>query len=139
MPKTAPPRTITRRNFLDRSQRLLAAGFAAPYFVPSTVLAAPGRVGANDRVQVGYIAFGRRAAQLSLTNDAVRVAVADCNRNRAESQPQREMAARPTRTTASCWTGRISMPSSWPRPIIGTRCTAFTPARRAKMSTARSR
>ena len=44
-------------------------------------------------MQVGYIAFGRRAAQLGLTQDAVRVAVADCNRDRAESTAARDGCA----------------------------------------------
>ncbi len=91
--KRAKPREITRRQFLDRSKSLLAAGAVAPYFVPASVLAAPGRVGANDRVQVGYLAFGRRAAQLTLTKDAVRVAVADCNLKRAEATAAKDGCA----------------------------------------------
>jgi len=45
---------------LSRRKFLAAAGAAvsAPYFVPAHVLAAPGRVGANDRIVMGHIGVG---------------------------------------------------------------------------------
>ncbi len=56
-------RPIARRDFLSKS----AAALALPYFVPSSVLAAPGRPGANDRVQVGIIGTGFRARDVAKT------------------------------------------------------------------------
>jgi predicted dehydrogenase len=53
----AQPRK-TRRDFLSTTLRSGIAAMAAPYIVPSSVF------GANDRVGVGYIGFGRRAKQL---------------------------------------------------------------------------
>ncbi len=44
----------TRRGFLKAA----VAAAAAPYFVPARVLAAPGRRGANDRINVGFIGVG---------------------------------------------------------------------------------
>ena len=43
----------------------MAAGTAAgPYVIPSGVLAAPGKAGANDRIGLAYIGTGRRAHQM---------------------------------------------------------------------------
>ena len=69
---------MKRRDFLKYS----ASAFALPYFVPSRVLAAPGRKGANDKIRVGFIGTGGRARQL-MTGEwpgeqAEIVAVADC-------------------------------------------------------------
>lgn len=56
-----------------------------PWFVPSGVLAADDRPGANDRIGVGYIGVGRRGLQLmGLPKEGRIVAVADINRTRAE-------------------------------------------------------
>ncbi|OHB80318.1 MAG: hypothetical protein A2W31_05390 [Planctomycetes bacterium RBG_16_64_10] len=75
-----------RRRFLSHTGRLLVAGAAAPWWLPSRVLAAAGRVGANDRVGVGYIGVGRRANQLmDLPQDAQIVAVSDVHRARADA------------------------------------------------------
>lgn len=93
MAHTTSLRQLSRRQFLKASRSVLAAGAVAPYFVSSRVLAAADRPGANDRVQVGYIGYGRRAEQLTLTKDAVRVAVADCNRARAEAAAARDRCA----------------------------------------------
>ena len=54
---------IDRRDFLGKS----VAALTLPYFVPSSVLAAPGRPGANDRVQVGIIGTGHRAKDIAKT------------------------------------------------------------------------
>lgn len=46
--------TIKRREFLGTA----GAALAAPYFVPRSVLASPGRPGANDRLTIGHIGVG---------------------------------------------------------------------------------
>ena len=46
--------TIKRREFLGAA----GAALAAPYFVPNSALAAPGRLGANDRITIGHIGVG---------------------------------------------------------------------------------
>ena len=51
---------MKRRDFLRRSAAATAA-IALPTFVPSGVFAAAGRLGANDRIQVGFIGVGGRA------------------------------------------------------------------------------
>jgi len=58
-----------------------------PYFIPSGVLAAEGRPGANERVTVGAIGVGNRASLLldQLPQDGQIVALADCNQPRAEA------------------------------------------------------
>ena len=51
---------MKERTKLSRRTFLAAAGAAVggPYFVPSHVFAAPGRVGANDRIVTGHIGVG---------------------------------------------------------------------------------
>ncbi|OHB70942.1 MAG: hypothetical protein A2V70_19625 [Planctomycetes bacterium RBG_13_63_9] len=84
-------RGLNRRRFLRRSAALASAGAALPYFIPSGVLAASipggaGEPGPNDRVGVGYIAAGRRAADLmNLPKEGRMVAVSDINVKRAEA------------------------------------------------------
>ncbi len=72
---------ISRRRFLSRSA---ATGIALPYLVPSGVLAAPGRPGANDRVVIGFIGTGGRARQLMdhVPAGGRIVAICDCNQQR---------------------------------------------------------
>ena len=77
------PRT-NRRDFLKAGSLL-----ALPYFVPSTVLGAPGKPGANDKVQIGVIGLGGRATDLVKNavlpvSDAWVVAVCDCLKSRCE-------------------------------------------------------
>ena len=84
--KAAKRPGASRRVFLQRSS-LLLAGAALPQILPSGVLAAPGRSGANDRIGIGFIGIGRQASAL-LQNllklpEARFVAVADVNLNRA--------------------------------------------------------
>lgn len=80
----------SRRQFLRRAGAAVGTGFALPYFVPAKVLAAPGRVGANDRIGVGYIGVGRRGNQLmDLPKEGRIVAVADCNLPRAQAVADR--------------------------------------------------
>ena len=84
------PTRVTRRRFLKRSLTAASAVAAAPYLVPSGVLAAAGRPGANDRIGVGYIGVGRRARQLmSLPPEGQIVAAADVYLKRAEEIAQK--------------------------------------------------
>jgi predicted dehydrogenase len=55
--------SLSRRELLRRASHL-AGGVTLPYLLPSGVLAAPGRAGANDRIGLGVIGPGRRAQQL---------------------------------------------------------------------------
>jgi hypothetical protein len=70
----------TRRNFLKFAS--LAAA-ATPWLVPSTVLGAPGKPGANDRIYVGLIGAGNRPKDLLKESpaDLKLVALADCDLN----------------------------------------------------------
>lgn len=75
---------IPRRRFLARSLAA-TAGVAAPYVIPASVLAGPGRAGANDRLNLAWIGVGRRAHQMladlrsapSIPGEARVVAVSD--------------------------------------------------------------
>ncbi|NOZ41266.1 MAG: Gfo/Idh/MocA family oxidoreductase [Planctomycetes bacterium] len=73
-----------RRDFLKQGSSLAAVGISVPYFVPSTALAAPGRSGANDRINIGVIGTGSRARMLmNQTPDPGRiVAICDCYHQR---------------------------------------------------------
>jgi hypothetical protein len=77
---------INRRTFLQQSAS--ASAISLPYFIPSGVLARPGRPGANERVQVGIIGLGGRArdiAKTCLDVPALRiVSVCDCFLPRCE-------------------------------------------------------
>ncbi|MBN2475494.1 MAG: Gfo/Idh/MocA family oxidoreductase [Pirellulales bacterium] len=82
----ASPIRVSRRRFLQRSAALASAGAAAPFFIPSGVLAAADQPGANDRIGVGYIGTGRRSAQLrNIPKEGRIVAAADVYRTRAEA------------------------------------------------------
>ena len=79
-----PDDRFSRRRFLRRAGAAAAA--AAPCFLPSGVLAAPGTPGANDRIGVGYIGVGRRGNQLmGLPPEGQIVAAADFDMRRAEA------------------------------------------------------
>ena len=84
---------VSRRRFLARTS-LAAAGAAFPAIVPSHVLAAPGRPGANDRIQVGVIGVGGRANLLidQLPKPGQIVALADCCLSRCEEAVGRRNA-----------------------------------------------
>lgn len=88
-----PSANLSRRQFLHGGTALATAGTALPYLIPSTVLAAPGRKGANDRIGLGGIGVGRQGSDIveaaARSKDARFVAVADANLPRA-----REMAKR---------------------------------------------
>ncbi len=79
---------MRRRDFLRKSAAAATAGIAAPYFVPSSVLAAPGRPGANDRIICGFVGLGGRARWLLKQEKAFSgarvVAIADCFRTRLD-------------------------------------------------------
>lgn len=70
---------ISRRSLLKKGAAASAA-VAVPYFIPSGVLAAPGRPGANDRVIIGFIGCGGRARQLMdhVPAEGKIVAICDC-------------------------------------------------------------
>ena len=57
---------MKQSNQLNRREFLAAAGAAAsiPYFIPSTVLAAPGRTGANERLIMAHVGVGGRGGKL---------------------------------------------------------------------------
>jgi predicted dehydrogenase len=80
-------RRLSRRNFLRHGAAGVAGGLMLPTFVPSGVLAAAGRPGANDRVSVGFIGVGRQGGDLfnflSRMPDARIIAAADVNWPRA--------------------------------------------------------
>ena len=57
-------KNLTRRGFLKSGTVLIGTGVAAPYVIPSGVLAGPQKPGANDRVGIGMIGCGRRTHQL---------------------------------------------------------------------------
>ncbi len=50
--------SVSRRKFLSRSALAVGGGIVLPEFIPSGVLAAPGRPGANDRIHTGHIGVG---------------------------------------------------------------------------------
>lgn len=86
---------LSRRTFLQRSS-LLMAGAALPQILPSGVLAADGRPGANDRIGIGFIGIGRQAGGLLqglLKLPEMRyVAVADVNMKRARESAAKQNA-----------------------------------------------
>ena len=75
-------RKLSRRQLLKFGAAGAAGAMAAPYFIPSGVLAADGKPGANERVAVGAIGVGGRATLLlqQLPEDGQLVALCDCNR-----------------------------------------------------------
>jgi predicted dehydrogenase len=84
---------MKRRDFLKSTAAATAAGIGFPYYVPRSVMAAPGKPGANDRFKVAFIGVGGRANQLindqNLFDHADIVAVADCWQQRIEQQAKR--------------------------------------------------
>ena len=80
----------SRRNFVKNAA---AAAFAAPYFIPSGVLAVDGRPGANDKIRVAGIGIGRQGGglmgQLKSQPDVQIVGIADVNLPRAEANTKR--------------------------------------------------
>ena len=78
--------SLSRRVFMRRSIASATGVAVVSNLVPSSVLAAPGRPGANDRIGIGYIACGRRANQLmDLPPEGRIVAGADVDLQRAKA------------------------------------------------------
>jgi len=79
---TGKQRAISRRKFLG----CLVAAAPLPTIVPRTALAAPGRPGANDRVDVALFGMGKRGKQIvdNMPPMGRIVAVADPNRKKAK-------------------------------------------------------
>ena len=84
---------VSRRQFLSRTS-LAAAGTAFPAIIPSHVLGAPARPGANDRIRVGVIGVGGRGNLLidQLPKPGQIVALADCCLFRCEEAAGRRDA-----------------------------------------------
>ncbi len=85
---------MNRRHEVRRRQFLKAAGaaLAVPYFVPSRVLASPGKPGANDRLTVAHIGVGgmgsghlERMTRLRAEGKVNIAAVCDVDENRLAS------------------------------------------------------
>ncbi|MGF1583839.1 MAG: Gfo/Idh/MocA family protein [Bacteroidales bacterium] len=76
----------SRRDFMKTSAAIGMASIVAPYIIPSKVMGAPGRTGANDKITLGGIGVGNRGgALLSAFNrfeDVTIAAVADADMNR---------------------------------------------------------
>jgi predicted dehydrogenase len=87
-------RSIPRRRFL---QSAAAGVLAAPYFVPSAAVGAPGKPGASDRVNVAIVGCGIRGKYLiaNLPPSARVVALCDCDAGRIAGtlDPKNEFAA----------------------------------------------
>ncbi len=99
-PKPAAPEgpsPISRRRFLQTGATA-AAGVALPYFIPSGVLAAPGRPGANDRIVTGHIGTGGRG--IGLLNQFKEQAGAVCDADRNHLAAAAKRVARPVRQYA---------------------------------------
>lgn len=80
-------RAITRRMFLSRSLGAGAVTAVAPMILPSGVLSAGGRPGANDRIGVGLIGAGRQGTELMRyfpIEGAEMAAFADCYQQRLD-------------------------------------------------------
>jgi predicted dehydrogenase len=82
---------FSRRRFLKRTTALATGLATVPYLVPSGVLAAPGKPGANDRIGIGYIGCGRRANQrMGLPAEGQIVAACDVDRSRAQAVAEKK-------------------------------------------------
>jgi len=79
-------RRLSRRSFL-KNATILGTGVSAPYLIPTGVLAAEGRPGANDRINVGLIGCGHQSQRIVpsflVHEDMQMVAVCDVNRSGA--------------------------------------------------------
>ena len=80
--------SVSRRQFLRRGLLSGAAGIAMPYLLPSGVLAAAGRPGANDRIGIAGVGIGRQGSGVLAgalhCPESRFVAIADVNLPRAE-------------------------------------------------------
>lgn len=76
--KMPRPERFSRRHFLKKSAALAVGGIAAPYVIPSGVLAGPDGPGANDRIGIGWIGTGRRSHQMIGDLKGTRSLPAEC-------------------------------------------------------------
>lgn len=80
---------VTRRRFLGQTAGVTAAGIAAPYVISSGVLAAPGRVGANEKINVALIGANGQGnwnlGELLRQPDVVVTGVCEVAKDRLES------------------------------------------------------
>ncbi|MCR4414306.1 MAG: Gfo/Idh/MocA family oxidoreductase [Thermoguttaceae bacterium] len=88
---------MTQSPLLSRRRLLVhavAGGVSLPYLVPRTVLAAPGKPGANERVTIGVIGTGGRARLLidQLPESGQIASVCDCYLRRAEEAAKQKQA-----------------------------------------------
>ncbi len=79
---------LSRRRFLGQTAKAGAASVAAPYVMSASVLGAPGRTGANDRISIGLIGAGGQAnwhiGQLLKQPDVVITAICDVWKQRRD-------------------------------------------------------
>jgi predicted dehydrogenase len=75
----------SRRTFLRQAAAATGSAFAAPLFIPSSVLGRGNSVGANEQILIGVIGVGGRARQLidQIPPGGRVVALADCYLQRA--------------------------------------------------------
>ena len=133
---------LSRRQLLKYGVTGVAGAIAAPYIVPSGVLAADGKPGTNERITIGAIGVGGRASLLldQLPKDAQIVALCDCNLPRAEGfRNRKKHLGRCASTIKNSWNAKTSMQLSSARPSFSGYYPAFTPARRGRTSTPKSR
>jgi predicted dehydrogenase len=96
--KTNRPSSLatSRRKFLLGSAAALGSSLALPQIIPSGVLAAEGRAGANERIGIGFIGMGRQANDILRWMGGLKdwqlVAVADVHLGRARGVAQRHKA-----------------------------------------------
>lgn len=90
----------SRRRFLASA----VATAAVPYLVPRQVLAAPGKPGANDRIQVGLIGTGGRPKDLLKESpaDLRLVALADCDLRQIDQYEKWLAETRPAAAAEKC-------------------------------------
>lgn len=91
-------KNLDRRSFLKAGAAAGAVAFTAPLFIPSHVLGGNGRVGANDRINVGLIGAGRQgrdvAGAMGRVNGVQIAARADVQKNLGDYQDYRELLER---------------------------------------------
>lgn len=79
---------MSRREFLEKSACLGAAGASLPYFVPARALGKPGRPGPNDKIRIGLIGASGQGnwnlTQLLAQPDVVITAVCEVHKPRLE-------------------------------------------------------
>ncbi|MHC4441697.1 MAG: Gfo/Idh/MocA family protein [Planctomycetota bacterium] len=88
MSETNKSNQVSRRAFLSRTAAVTASGIAAPYVIPSGVLAGPGRPGPNDRINIGLIGANGQGNynldEILKQSDTSIVAICEVDRARRE-------------------------------------------------------